>query len=129
MKIAISTVGETIDSHVEPRFGRCPFLLIQDTTEETTQIYRNPAKWLMHGAGINAAKKLLDVGVEVVLTGNLGPKAFKILMEGGIKAFRAKSGDVNQAIQQYQKGELSPITSVGPKHPGLSARGNGGVND
>ncbi len=126
MKIAITAEGETLDSPVDPRFGRCSFFLIYDSTKETVQAVPNAAVEQMHGAGINAGQKILDLGVEVVLTGNLGPNAFNVLMEGGIKAFKANPGDANQAIRQYQNGELSPITLAGPGHAGLGGRRGGG---
>ncbi|MFW9916610.1 MAG: NifB/NifX family molybdenum-iron cluster-binding protein [Candidatus Thorarchaeota archaeon] len=125
MKIAISAEEETRDSQVDPRFGRCYFYLIFDSTKDTIQVVPNAAMGQMHGAGIHAAQTLLDIGVEVVLTGNLGPNAFNVLMQGGIKAFRANPGDVNQAIRQYQNGELSAIASAGPGHAGLGRRRGG----
>ncbi|MFW9917455.1 MAG: NifB/NifX family molybdenum-iron cluster-binding protein [Candidatus Thorarchaeota archaeon] len=126
MKIAVSAQGETLDSPVDPRFGRCLFFLIHDSTKKTVQIVPNTAVEQMHGAGINAGQKMLDLGIEVVLTGNLGPNAFNVLMQGGIKAFRANPGDVNQAIRQYLNGELSLITLAGPGHAGLGGRRGGG---
>jgi predicted Fe-Mo cluster-binding NifX family protein len=125
MKIAISAEEETRDSLVDPRFGRCPFFTIYDSTKDTMQAIPNSAMGQMHGAGIHAAQMLLDIGVEVVLTGNLGPNAFNVLIQGGMKTFRVNPGDVNQAIQQYLKGRLSPIASAGPGHAGLGGRRGG----
>ncbi len=126
MKIAISAQGETLDSPLDPRFGRCQFFLIFDSTNEKFQVVPNSALEQMHGAGINASQQIIELGVEVVLTGNLGPNAFNVLNQGGIKTYRANPGNVKQAIIQYQKNELQPIASAGPGHMGLGGgRGRG----
>ncbi|MFX0116666.1 MAG: NifB/NifX family molybdenum-iron cluster-binding protein [Candidatus Hodarchaeota archaeon] len=119
MRIAISAEGETPDSLVEFRFGRCSFFLVFDTTNEDFDIVPNTSINQMHGAGIKAAQMVLDLGVEVVLTGNLGPNAFNVLAQGGIQAFRVNPGNVMQAVNQYQNNELRLIATAGAAHAGL----------
>ena len=125
MKIAITAQGETLDSPLDPRFGRCAFFLIFDDSQKSVQVVPNAAVGAAHGAGITAAQKVLEIGVQVVLTGNLGPNAFNVLMQGGVKAYRANPGPVSQAIDQYHNNKLPPISLAGPGHAGLSGSGMG----
>ncbi len=120
MKIAVSAQGKTLDFPVDLRFGRCPFFLIFDNSQETVQILLNPAVDAQHGAGISAAHMILNVGVQVVLTGDLGSNALIILRKRGIRAFKANPGNVAHAINQYRNNELEPITTAGPMHSSRS---------
>ena len=43
MKIAISSVGKTLDSQVDQRFGRCPYFLIVDSETLDLEVIPNAA--------------------------------------------------------------------------------------
>jgi predicted Fe-Mo cluster-binding NifX family protein len=58
------------------------------------------------GAGIQAAQTIAKFGVEVVVTGNMGPNAFQTLSAAGIKVFTGANGTIKEAIEKYKKGEL-----------------------
>jgi predicted Fe-Mo cluster-binding NifX family protein len=61
---------------------------------------------LPQGAGIQAGKTIVDNNADVVITGNCGPKAFKVLESAGIKILIGAKGMVSDAIAQYKNGEL-----------------------
>jgi predicted Fe-Mo cluster-binding NifX family protein len=48
-----------------------------------------------------------DLGVEAVITGNLGPKAYTVLEAVGIRMVTGVSGTVRQAVQRFIAGELT----------------------
>jgi predicted Fe-Mo cluster-binding NifX family protein len=59
-----------------------------------------------HGAGIQAAQKVANMGVEAVITGNVGPNAFNVLSATGIKIITGASGSAREAVERYKSGQL-----------------------
>ena len=81
MKIAISSTGSDLNSTVDERFGRCPFFAIAeiDNNEiKSTEFVENTSANQMGGAGMTAAQAVADKGVNAVITGNMGPRAFSV---------------------------------------------------
>ncbi|MDY0131651.1 MAG: NifB/NifX family molybdenum-iron cluster-binding protein [Desulforegulaceae bacterium] len=102
MKIAISSQGPELRSQLDERFGRCPyFLLINPESLEFEVLENSEAE---QGAGVSAAKLVIDAGAEVVITNNIGPKAFRVLKEAGVDIIVNGAGRVIDVIQQYKNG-------------------------
>jgi predicted Fe-Mo cluster-binding NifX family protein len=59
------------------------------------------------GAGIQAGRKVVDLGVSAVITGHVGPKAFATLQAGGVDIYSGATGTVGEAVEQFKNGELS----------------------
>ncbi len=111
MKVAVSSQGKTMDSRVDPRFGRSQFFIVIDTeTGEFTHHDNIQNLNATQGAGIQAARNVIDLGVEAVLTGNLGPKAFATLQAGRIVMYTGVEGTVKEAIEQFRSGRLQPVS-------------------
>ena len=111
MKIALTISEKNENSKVDSRFGRCPyFLIINDQTGERKIIDNTQNLNAMQGAGIQAAQNLLKENPDVLITGNIGPKAFMLLSEK-VKIYTG-AGDlsVNEAIEKFKKGELKQTT-------------------
>jgi predicted Fe-Mo cluster-binding NifX family protein len=58
------------------------------------------------GAGIQAAQTMVNKGVKVVITGNVGPNAFGALSAAGIEIVTATSGTVREVVEKFKKSEL-----------------------
>jgi len=54
MKICISSEGNTLDSKVDPRFGRCRTFIIVDTETMAFEAVDNAGTEASGGAGIQA---------------------------------------------------------------------------
>jgi predicted Fe-Mo cluster-binding NifX family protein len=124
MKICVSAVAESLDAQIESRFGRCSFFVIIDSETMKYEAVSNTATSAMSGAGIQAAQIVADKGVHAVLTGNIGPNAYRVLSAAGVRMVTGVSGTVRSAVEQYKKGNLTEITGptvsghfgIGGKH-------------
>lgn len=130
MKIAVSATAPHLDADVDPRFGRCAYLLIIDTETMEFEAVENPAVSAPGGAGIQAAQAVAEmVFLRAVITGNCGPNAFQVLSAASIPVFVGASGSVRDVVEAYRKGKLSPIAaaSTGPGAGMRGGMGGGGM--
>jgi len=111
MKVCLSSTGITLDANVDPRFGRCVYFIIYDTATDTFESYENDSRNAMGGAGIQAAQKALEYKVEAVISGNIGPNAFKVFQSAQIKIFTGASGSIRNTIAQLKNNELTQAAS------------------
>lgn len=105
MKVAISSDGTTLESNVDPRFGRCSYYIIYNTESDDFKHVINKSGQASGGAGIQAAQMISDMNVESVITGNIGPNAFRVLSEASIKIYSGVTGSIKDAIKKFKNGE------------------------
>jgi len=111
MKVVVTSIGEGMDSQVDPRFGRASqFVLVDTETGETQSIDNSGGASAAQGAGIQAAETVSRLGAERLVTGHCGPKAFRALKAAGIEVYIGASGTVAEAIGQLESGELQLTT-------------------
>jgi predicted Fe-Mo cluster-binding NifX family protein len=111
MKIAVTSVGPGMNSGVDLRFGRCPYFVIVEAEGKKikgSQSIENTSKDQLGSAGITAAQAVAESGAEVVITGNVGPRAFAVFEQMGIKVYQG-SGTVKEAVERYLQGKLSKM--------------------
>ena len=101
MKIAVAATGGSLDAQVSEQFGRCAYFVIVDSDTMKFEAFSNPASGVSGGAGPMAAQEIANRGAEVVLAGNLGPKAQTALEAAGIR-FTAASGTVREAVARLK---------------------------
>lgn len=107
MKVAITTNKADTTAPVDMRFGRAAGFLICDTDSGAISfIDNNQDTQSLQGAGIQAAKKVIDAGAEIVISGNVGPKAFSVLASAGIRIYLCGECSVKEALEKLKKGEL-----------------------
>jgi len=112
MKIAVTSQGEDMSSQVDPRFGRAGKFIVVDTETGEYQVVDNAQNLdAVQGAGVQAAQTVVGLGVQAVLTGNCGPKAFRVLQAAGIKIYLVGEGDIQTALEKLQAGEYQPAGS------------------
>ncbi len=129
MRICITAQSNNLESLVDPRFGRCQYFIIVDPDTLEFEAVQNPSISVGGGAGIQSGQFMVNKGVEVVLTGNVGPNAYATLQAAGIEIITQVSGKVSEAIEKYKKGELSSAVS-GPNvaaHFGMGMGGGRGM--
>ena len=123
MKICITSEGGSLDSKVDPRFGRCQHFIIVDPDTLEFEAVVNPNIESMGGAGIQSAQLVASKKVKAVVTGNVGPNAFQTLQAAGVEIFTNASGTVKEVIEKYKKGEFKAVSgpSVG-SHSGMPSK-------
>ena len=113
MKLAITSEGEDLSSAVDPRFGRAKYFIVLDTETGDYAAHNNAQNLnAVQGAGIQAGRNVADLGVEAVLTGNVGPKAFSVLQAAGVKVYIGAAGTVAEAVEKFKAGELKPVSEA-----------------
>jgi len=113
MKIAVSSQGPELSSLVDPRFGRAAYFIIYDTGDKSYESLDNSRNvTAAQGAGIQAAQLVAQQAVDVVVSGNMGPKAFEVLEAAGIRMVSYENGTVADAIELVDKDELQTLNSA-----------------
>src|SRR4030042_286445 len=125
MKICLSSAGPGLDSEMDPRFGRCQYFLFIDSDTNAFEAVENPNLSASGGAGIQSAQLVSNKGVEVLITGQVGPNAFTTLQAAGIKILIGASGKVQEVLEKYQKGQISS-SAQGPTVQAHFGMGMGG---
>ena len=113
MKIAISARGPTSYSDVDERFGRAYWFLIYDDRNDSwmpvdNSINREKAK----GAGSSTAEMMKELGVQQVLTGETGPKAYRVLSQAGINVCHGMCGIVREVLEVWRKEQFEPAKAA-----------------
>lgn len=109
MKIAVSSSGNNLESAVDPRFGRCAWFLFVDSDTLEFEAVSNEAAASAQGAGIMAAQTVLERKPDVVITGNMGPNAWKVLQAADLPIYGACAGKVKEAIAKLNSGDLTKL--------------------
>ncbi len=112
-KVAVSCEEPSMDSRIDPRFGRAAgFCVVDPDTLEFIYVDNGSSQALSQGAGIQAAETVCRSGATVVLTGYVGPKAFQALSAAGIQVGQnLENMTVRQAIARFKEGQVEMATS------------------
>ena len=113
MKLAVTAQGDRLDSVLDPRFGRAKCFIVVDTETGTFSAIVNSVNLnAAQGAGIQAGKRVVELGVDGLITGHVGPKAFAALQTGRLKVYTGAAGTVAEAIEQFKAGKLTALESA-----------------
>ena len=100
MKIAVPTR----DGHIDDHFGHCAYYTIFEVEDKkviSTSRLDSP-----EGCGCKSgiAADMEQMGIEVMLAGNMGEGALNKLAAHGIKVIRGCKGDIETVIRSYLTG-------------------------
>ena len=127
MKIAISSSGKSLDSALDPRFGRCAWFVVIDPADLSYEVFDNQNAAQSSGAGIQAAQFLADKNVSAVITGHVGPNAVQTLSAAGIEIFAQQQGTIREVVERYRNKDLNSTTqSTVGRHFGMGGGGGRG---
>jgi predicted Fe-Mo cluster-binding NifX family protein len=112
MRICVTAQDGNLESKVDPRFGRCTYFIFVDADTMEFDAVKNDQAQAMGGAGVQAGQSVVDNNAEVLLTGNIGPNAYRTLEAGNVEIITGVEGTVREAIERYKREELE--SSGGP---------------
>jgi predicted Fe-Mo cluster-binding NifX family protein len=78
MKVAITSTGNSPESTLDSRFGRCSYFVVYDTESQATEFIPNPNKESVEGAGPASVTLVASRGVKKVVSGEFGAKVKSI---------------------------------------------------
>lgn len=78
MKVAITSTGNSPESALDSRFGRCSYFVVYDTESQATEFIPNPNKENVEGAGPASVNLVASRGVSKVISGEFGAKVKSI---------------------------------------------------
>ena len=108
MKVLIATQGTTLDSPMAKRFGHAPYYLKVDSDTMQVQVIDNAE----HPDETHATiPQMVKRGVELFITGNIGPQAFALTDSLNRKVALARKMTAREALERLQEGELEILTA------------------
>lgn len=119
MKIAVGVMGYSLDSSIGDIFGRSSAFVVVDLENgeiKELSVIENPTKD-KSGAGNTAAQIMIDHEVEVLISGRLGPVAFHILKNAGIKIYKGTKGSGKTNLKRFNEGKLEEVTTLSGGFP------------
>lgn len=112
MKVAVSAQGKDLEAQVDPRFGRAAYFVIVDPdTMEFEAVDNKQSLNMPQGAGVQAGMTVINKNVEVLLTGNCGPKAFRTLAAANVDVITGVKGTVKEAIDHFKEGKYKTASA------------------
>ena len=105
MKIALPSRQNLIDDH----FGHCDYFTIFTVDKDKQEIVDQETIASPVGCGCksNIAQTLSEMGVQIMLAGNMGEGAVRVLNNSGIEVLRGCSGDVKSVALAWLSGSLA----------------------
>lgn len=105
MKIALPSRQNVIDNH----FGHCEYFTIFTVDKNNKEIvnHETMASPLGCGCKSNIAQILAEKGVKVMLAGNMGEGAVRVLNNSGIEVLRGCSGNIKTVALNWLAGSIT----------------------
>lgn len=107
--ICIPSVDDRgLDSVISGHFGKTPyFTLLKTENNEIKNVNIVKSRGKHSGGSKTPAEIIIDSNADVLICGNLGPKAVLMLRNNGINIFSGASGTVKDAYDMWKSGKLA----------------------
>ncbi len=107
MKVALLSSGEDLHCQIDEEFGRAKYIILIDSEKDTWEVAENDVPHEHRGRFV--ANIIISLKAEAAIVSHIGPVAFALLKEKGIKVFNAQKISVKEAIDLYRKGQLKQL--------------------
>lgn len=113
MKIAVTSTDGTLDGMVDERFGRAKKIVLVDLDDGSHATVDNVQNMnAAQGAGIQTAQNIVQAGAKIVISGHLGPNAFRVVSAAGIDVYTTANMTVREALEAYKNGSLAKLAGA-----------------
>ena len=109
MKIILSSIGPDLSFDIDQKFGRCSYLIVYDSSTKDSRVIKNILTREKQRLGISTGKKVISEGAEVVISGNIGPRAFQTLDSANIPVYLSPIVAGYEALEMFENEELTPV--------------------
>ncbi|MDY7028041.1 MAG: NifB/NifX family molybdenum-iron cluster-binding protein [Spirochaetota bacterium] len=117
MTICITSQGKEKSSRVDPRFGRCAYFCFYNSDTDEYSFEKNTFAGGVGGVGVQTGEMMAQKDVKVVLTGQVGPNAYRTLEAGGMEVYPNAEGTIEEAVGAFLSGQYSKTSGpTGPSH-------------
>ena len=109
MILMISSQGNTLQSQPSLRFGRAPFYIEYNLSDDVWKPHKNEAVKESSGAGVAASQYIINHHASIVISGRFGPNAQRALSFAGIKmlTFDETFETIQSVIEGYKLNQLN----------------------
>jgi predicted Fe-Mo cluster-binding NifX family protein len=74
MKTVITSTGNSLESQLDSRFGRCSYFVLYDHTSHSIEFLPNPYRENIEGAGQASVQLVASKGANKIVSGEFGIK-------------------------------------------------------
>lgn len=113
-KVAVPTRNGAVDSH----FGHCEYFTVYDIKAGTIAAEHRVDSPEGCGCKSDIASVLGKSGVSLMLAGNMGDGAVRVLKANGIEVIRGASGNARSVVEAWLAGSLKDSGSACAEHAG-----------
>lgn len=103
--MAVTSRGKDIDGEIAP-IARSSYCIIFEGDPKNHHSVENSVKKRGSESGIKTAAELAKEGLDIVITGTIGPRALKQLEAAGIKVHAGCEGKVSDVLDKCMQGKL-----------------------
>jgi predicted DNA-binding protein (UPF0251 family)/predicted Fe-Mo cluster-binding NifX family protein len=113
MNIAVTSTDGNLEGMVDERFGRSKKIIIFDKEKQSFEVIDNMVNMNSpQGAGIQTAQNVAKSAAQVLISGHLGPNAFRVLQAAGIEAYSASNMTIKEALAKLEEGALTKLAGA-----------------
>jgi predicted Fe-Mo cluster-binding NifX family protein len=97
-RIAVKSAGKDLNSRISS-IGRCSHILLFEGSPERFTVVENTSRRAGIESGVESAKALADEKIDIVITGTIGTRSWRVLHEAGISV---KAGARARLLRQLE---------------------------
>ena len=107
MKLAVTSQGPDLDSLIYVRFDMAKYFVVVDTDSGEFTTHDNAEnRGGFQDTAHQAAKTVMNMGVDAVVTCTIDPQAMAVLHGGDVEIYVYATGSVRDAVEQFRAGQF-----------------------